>query len=174
MEHFRNAPVPDEEEGPDAFDIEVDDRSMASIVQVHHDGRLDEKQVLNWVHLNTVARMRPDLLGQITLLYEKIVYHSNSVSTPTARKILRLHDLYIDADKQGYFLSDPAFYNFKKQKNLLKYDSMDGPAHGRFVRGIQAPRRPLRGPFPKRAYNITDVIFYDVVGPALDKALERA
>lgn len=173
MKHFRNAPVPDNEQSPEDFGIQVDRRKLGSMVQEPIPNKFEERQVLDWVHHNIAKRLQYDRLGQITLLYEKIVYHKNGLTSAEARQTLRLHDLMIDAAKQGYTLPIPAMENFKKKHRLRDLEGKVDPAHRTFSKGLSTNPKQKAFDIAKKRNNISDRVFFEILEPSLQKASEE-
>ena len=162
---FQNAPVPIDPGEPKDFGIKVNRTPLADVVPVIPGRGVRDEDVHEWIAKNTSVRMRYNHLGTITLTYMKLVYSENKLGSPRADKLLQLHDLMIDADKQGYELSAKAWNDFL-QKYELAYLSI--PAYRRFMKGEALEKVKYK------KNNVSDHVYYAVAAPIWEEALRQA
>lgn len=65
-------------------------------------------------------RTSPSLLGRVTNYLEKQAYTENRISSRTIDALCDMHDLLVDASKQGYEFTDSEFDAAKKRLGLLR------------------------------------------------------
>ena len=167
VEHFRNAPVPQSADRGSEFGVQHNTTLLSEMVRERTQGANNEEDIVEWMGKNTEARMGYNMLGTITLLHGKFIYHHNAnYEAPAAIALLRLHDLMIDADKQGYTLSQTAWAAFKKKYNLNALDKQPPTAHDLF-KGNQSKA-------PALYRNIEDHVYFNIVEPGLTDAIAKA
>jgi hypothetical protein len=98
VQPFRNAPAPVQSPEPEKYGIEVDRRKLKDLnVRVDDEASID-------LFLEEAFRFRnaPSLLGIVTIYLEKLAYHENRLSSFKLDCLSDIHDLLVDAPKQGY------------------------------------------------------------------------
>lgn len=98
VEPFRNAPAPVENPDPEQYGIEVDRRKLKDLEVNANDGTSVDR------FLKEAFRFRsaPSLLGIVTTYLDKVAYHENQLSSFKLDRLSDIHDLLVDAPKQGY------------------------------------------------------------------------
>lgn len=97
VEPFRNAPAPVQSLNPSAYGVKTDKRRLSEVM---HPSQLESVDNL----LKEAFRFRsdPSLLGLVTTLLEKKAYWDNKVYSEMLDMLCDVHDLLVDAPKQGY------------------------------------------------------------------------
>ena len=70
-------------------------------------------------------RSHASLLGQVTIFLEKQAYRENKISSSTLDLLCDLHDLLVDAPKQGYTFTSNQFQGFVRNVLKLRRDPRD-------------------------------------------------
>ena len=71
--------------------------------------------------------MAPSLLGIVTNFHERQEYIENRVFSKTLNSLCDMHDLLVDAPKQGYIFTGKGFDAIKKYLGLKK--NLPAPAY---------------------------------------------
>lgn len=106
---FLNAPAPVLNPEPSAYGIKTDKRRLASVMNLKEPTSVDR-------FLQEAFQFRSDssLLGHATVLLEKLSYKCNSIYTTKLDQLCDLHDLLVDAPKQGYVFTENDFNVFMR------------------------------------------------------------
>ncbi|KAF2466417.1 uncharacterized protein BDR25DRAFT_377566 [Lindgomyces ingoldianus] len=110
---FKNAPAPLKALESAKYGIKTDQRKLSQIMNVHEPSTVDNllKEVLEF-------RTSRDLLGIVTNYLEKQAYAENRVYSGTLDSLCDIHDLLVDAPKQGYRFNEKEFREFTKRFGL--------------------------------------------------------
>ncbi|GAB1743541.1 hypothetical protein NU219Hw_g471t1 [Hortaea werneckii] len=122
VEPFKNAPAPWSTRPAEFFGLTKDKVTLNELLGLSKDGctidgvkiersniKLLDTQARAWIRRSTEVRMQGDLLGIVTLLHGKLTYHDSDVSTEKADILVDLHDLLVDAEKQGLRYTEQAY-----------------------------------------------------------------
>jgi hypothetical protein len=103
---FQNAPAPLTALLPQQYGIRKDTRTLREVMTHRELSTVDNllKEVLDF-------RMAPNLLGVVTNFLEKQAYKENRLSSTRLNALYDMHDLLVDAPKNGYIFSQ-ADYNY--------------------------------------------------------------
>ncbi|KAF2657604.1 hypothetical protein K491DRAFT_318144 [Lophiostoma macrostomum CBS 122681] len=124
VQPFQNAPAPTKTPKPSDYRISQYAKKL--------------KEVIVPDELNSVKaflkdamdfRTGPDLLGKVTNYLEKQSYAENRIYSSTLDNLCDMHDLLVDAPKQGYMFTDRDFNIFKREKRLPQ--NPEDPAYKR-------------------------------------------
>ena len=77
--------------------MHVETRTLDDVMDVD-----DVRSVDGFLRESFAFRQRPSLLGHCTIMLEKLIYRRNGFDTPAIRAFSDLHDLLVDAPKQGF------------------------------------------------------------------------
>ncbi|KAK4504775.1 hypothetical protein PRZ48_002737 [Zasmidium cellare] len=167
VSQFKNAPAPWDPPSPEYFGIKTDDRRLHNFVT-------DPESEVEWCNFlgeMSAARLRPDLLGTVTLLHERVTYMQGCIDSKQALYLTHLHDRLVDADKQGYIFTHADLEHFKRKIGLPK--NLPTPRHWKYTKMNEenddvtaVGTRAVHG-------NIIDDIFSKVIQPAVDQTLHR-
>jgi len=119
---FKNAPFPVETPDPAKYGIWKDTRRLADIMDVQNLSTVD-----NLLQEAVKLRMSKSLLGQATNLAETVAYHENRIQSYRLEKLYDVHDLLVDAPKNGYVYTNADYNKFIKKD--LKCISFTKPAY---------------------------------------------
>jgi hypothetical protein len=161
VEPFKNAPPPDALDHRD-YDIRQNTRKLDQVMNVHDLSTVD--QFLN----EAIAfRSTPSLLGKVTNYLEKQAYAENSVYSRTLESLSAMHDLLVDAPKQGYIFSDSDFDAVKRQLGLRKppkvpayKEAMEACEHAKEMGEADRIRNKH---WPHNPDNVIDYLYFRVV-----------
>ncbi|KAI9718001.1 MAG: hypothetical protein M1828_006991 [Chrysothrix sp. TS-e1954] len=104
---FRNAPAPVDDADPESYGISVDRSTVGQIIEASNDPckeLLMKGFAFQWL---------PRLLGSVTIYHEKLRYTRNLLSCPSLDAVADIHDLLVDAAKNGYAFSEEQWANFR-------------------------------------------------------------
>ncbi|ORY13850.1 RNA dependent RNA polymerase-domain-containing protein [Clohesyomyces aquaticus] len=106
---FKNAPAPLKDPEPSDYGIRKDTRKLTDIMDPHDLSTIDNM-------LTNVLEFRssPSLLGIVTNYLEKQAYAENRIYSMTIDKLCDMHDLLVDAPKQGYSFDEENFRAYIK------------------------------------------------------------
>lgn len=162
---FRNAPAPVESPDPWQYGIHVDRTTLEQLrVDVRDDSSID-------CFLRQAIKFRsvPSILGIATTYFRKQSYLENRLSSSRLDHLVNIHDLLVDAAKQGYTFGDQDWRRYlrgslKCDPNLklaVHTEAMDACAA---VKDHGADLEKARN--KKYRYNkdnIIDYLYFDVV-----------
>lgn len=128
VDAFKNAPAPVEVPDPVRFGIKTDKRKLEDVMDLRN--------------LNTVTyflreafqfRSHASLLGWVTTFLEGQAYKENRVYSSLLDHLCDIHDLLVDAPKQGYVYTQAAFNKYTN--NIL---NLKGSAKPRYKQAMDA------------------------------------
>lgn len=119
---FKNAPAPMNDLDPLRYGIKKDTRKLHQIMLPNDLTTVDNllKEVLEF-------RMAPSLLGRATNFHGKQAYKENKIYSARLDALCNIHDLLVDAPKQGYFLDHDGFTHYTQR--ILRCGSPTTPAY---------------------------------------------
>jgi hypothetical protein len=123
VDPFCNAPAPVQDPSPSLYGIKVDKRRLDEVMDPGNPGSVD-----GLLREAFTFKSDPSLLGLVTALLEKKAYHDNKVYSLKLDQLCDLHDLLVDAPKQGYTFTQPDFDVFQEQI-LRPQRSLEQPAY---------------------------------------------
>jgi hypothetical protein len=123
VDPFYNAPAPVQSPNPLSYGIKVDKRRLSDVMNPDDLSSTDS-------FLQEAFRFRSDssLLGLVTTLLETKSYRDNKVYSPMLDQLCDLHDLLVDAPKQGYTFTQADFGVFQRE-TLKLTKRLNKPAH---------------------------------------------
>lgn len=110
---FRNAPAPTAELDPSQYGIRKVTRKLHDLVDPK-----DLSTVGGFLKEAVAFRIAPSLLGKVTNYLENQSYAENRIYSPTLDALSDMHDLLVDAPKQGYGFTDKEFDAVKRKLGL--------------------------------------------------------
>ncbi|KAK3069376.1 hypothetical protein LTR53_012332 [Teratosphaeriaceae sp. CCFEE 6253] len=172
VEPFVNAPAPWELRAPEAFGIVKDIVTLAEVLGTGSPahGPPTDAAVRNWIRRSTAARMQDSMLPTVTLFHNRLTYADEDISSERADHLADLHDLLVDADKQGYLYTQADFDEWRRQRAIPL--GLPKPACWKFTRksGKGAAEATET---PKPADCVDDMFFNEIV-PRSRKILDSA
>jgi hypothetical protein len=107
---FRNAPAPLAVLDHEQYCIQKDTRKLQEVM-THR----DLSTVDNFLKEALEFRMAPSLLGRVTNDLEKMAYTDNKLCPKTLNALCDIHDLLVDAPKNGYRFNDDDYQDFLRE-----------------------------------------------------------
>ncbi|KAI7312489.1 hypothetical protein KC315_g11969 [Hortaea werneckii] len=188
VEPFKNAPAPWSTRPVEFFGLTKDKVTFNEVLGLSKDGctidgvkidrsniKLLDAQARAWIRRSTEVRMQQDLLGIVTLLHGKLTYHDSDVSTEKADILVDLHDLLVDAEKQGFRYTEQAYSQFKIRNCIPS--TLSDPAYRRFIGKNKGgsrtdPSSPQSAEW--NGHDIIDTVFFKHVKPQIQEAMKDA
>jgi hypothetical protein len=115
VEPFLNAPAPVQDLNPLSYGIKVDKRRLSEVMSPD-----DPDSVNGLLREAFKFRSNPSMLGLVTTLLERLAYRDNKVYSPKLDQICDLHDLLVDAAKQGYSFTQTDLNVFQRERLKLQ------------------------------------------------------
>ncbi|KAI7248323.1 hypothetical protein KC343_g6352 [Hortaea werneckii] len=188
VEPYKNAPAPWSTRPAESFGLTKDKITLNELLGLSEDGRtidgvkidrsnikLLDKPARAWIRRSTADRMQEQYLGIVTLLHGKLTYRDSNVSSEQADMLVDLHDLLVDADKQGLHYTEQAYSQFKIRNCIPS--RLSDPAHRIFTANAKGDRMndpSSRQPARPNPRDIIDTIFFGIVQPAIKQAMDKA
>ncbi|KAI7550521.1 hypothetical protein KC331_g3124 [Hortaea werneckii] len=188
VDPFMNAPAPWSTRPAEFFGFTRDQVTLNELLGLSKDGRtidgvridrsnikLLDKQARAWIRRSTEVRMQQDFLGFATLLHGKLTYHESDVSTEKADILVDLHDLLVDAEKQGLRYTEQAYSQFKIRNCIPS--TLSDPAYRSFIGKNKGgsrtdPSSPQSAEWNE--HDIIDTVFFKHVKPQIQEAMKDA
>ncbi|OJD30191.1 rna-directed rna polymerase 2 [Diplodia corticola] len=168
---FKNAPPPLNDPVPEDYGIKVDRRTLGDM--------LEGRSIRNsFLRESFKFHFLPSLVGPATKLYEKVTYQENSLVSKKAEALADLHDLLIDATKNGYKFGEAEFRAFRAKFNIPK--DLPKPEHEKAreqdrdeTKGDTNRKAKRKPPRPPPSYpNILDTLYFDTIVPHTRQTLD--
>ncbi|KAH7407003.1 RNA dependent RNA polymerase-domain-containing protein [Phaeosphaeria sp. MPI-PUGE-AT-0046c] len=123
VDPFHNAPAPVQSSSPSSYGVKTDKRRLSEMMNPEELNSVDDflKEAFKF-------RSNPSLLGMVTALLEKKSYCDNQVYSDQLDQLCGLHDLLVDAPKQGYTFTQADFKAYQKTALGLQ-KPLKQPAH---------------------------------------------
>jgi hypothetical protein len=109
---FRNAPPPINIHHA-KYGIAKDERRLCDVMKTRN-----VFGVTRFLRLALAFRSLPDMLGVVSNYHEKLAYKENRVYSSTLNAVCDLHDLLVDAPKQGYSFTEHEFKRFRRKRHI--------------------------------------------------------
>ncbi|KAJ4376530.1 hypothetical protein N0V86_006643 [Didymella sp. IMI 355093] len=165
VQPFKNAPAPVKSPDPVQYDIGVNRQKLRDIgLDVN-----DESSVDNFLLQAFGFRGMASLLGIVTIYLEKQAYFENRLTSFVLDRLADMHDLLVDAAKQGYtftlknwhsYLRDRLRCNINLKQPVYK-DSMDACAAVKDSGADVDKTREKR--YKHKRENIIDYLYFEIV-----------
>ncbi|KAJ4359880.1 uncharacterized protein N0V89_000436 [Didymosphaeria variabile] len=158
---FKNAPAPVESPDPAQYGIEQDTRKLSEVM----DSR-DLSTVNNLLKEALEFRLTPSLLGIVTSHLEKQAYYENQVFSDRLDALCDMHDLLVDAPKQGYKFTNRDFKHYIV--NVLRCGNPKEPAYKEAMKDCEKKETDEGDKKRKQNYkhkkeNILDYLYFEIV-----------
>ncbi|EUC45506.1 hypothetical protein COCMIDRAFT_95359 [Bipolaris oryzae ATCC 44560] len=160
VQPFSNAPAPVQSPDPSLYGIETRTEKLKKIVDVRKPDKVD-----GFLKKAFEFRDHSSLLGQATILAERQAYRENCVHSGTLEKLYDVHDLLVDASKQGYILTQK---NYNSSVKTLCGNLKD-PAYKVAAEACKNLRISTDTPkcreknYGYKPDNVLDYLYFDVV-----------
>ncbi|GAB7333164.1 hypothetical protein MBLNU13_g04825t1 [Cladosporium sp. NU13] len=172
---FLNAPVLDQR-GIDFFGIQQETRTLEEIISPEYFGT--EEHATAFLRIVLPIACRDKLLGLVTNYCNDLSYNRHNgkgLWDYGVTIVADLHDLIIDADKNGYLYGMAEFAQFRREKRLpdesflrrREYDANLNAAKLRSENGYSSETKLLTilATRPRRTSHILDRVIFDMVNP---------
>ncbi|KAL1594352.1 hypothetical protein SLS60_010112 [Paraconiothyrium brasiliense] len=158
---FKNAPAPMESPDPAQYGIEQDTRKLSEVMDLN-----DLSTVNDFLKEALECRLTPSLLGIVTSHLEKQAYYENQVFSGRLDALCDMHDLLVDAPKQGYKFT---LMNFKHYVgNVLRCGNPKEPAYKEAMKDCEKKEtdeghRKRKESYKHEKENIIDYLYFEIV-----------
>ncbi|KAJ4288616.1 hypothetical protein N0V90_011853 [Kalmusia sp. IMI 367209] len=159
---FKNAPAPFETPDATQYGIKEDKTRLSELIESS-----DLSTVDSWLRRALNFRMAPSLLGMVTNFLEKQAYQENQVLSDRLVKLCNMHDLLVDAPKQGYMLTWADFRHYTR--NVLLCSDPQIPAYKQAMADCEDGKEfgngddPREGDYKHKYENVLDYLYFEVV-----------
>jgi hypothetical protein len=158
VQPFKNAQAPVQDPKPAMYGIETRTEKLRDIMDVQNPDEVDK-----FLGKAFEFRSNPSLLGLVTIFAEKQAYSENRMSSDTLERLYDMHDLLVDAPKQGYLLTQASFDRFLR--SLPKKPGQ--PAYKAAIEdctgGITEVEKCRERKYKIKRKNILDYLYFDVL-----------
>ncbi|USP80322.1 hypothetical protein yc1106_07596 [Curvularia clavata] len=171
VQPFYNAPAPVQSPDPSQYGIETKTEKLDQVVDLENPENLDKflKEAIEF-------RYKPSLLGAVTNLGESHSYSTNCIHSRIHEQLYDMHDLLVDASKQGYILTKENYKAFLDR--LLGKRKPGTPAYKRAIedcgktktKDVESVRRK---PYRYKPNNILDYLYFDIVRAHNDETIKQ-
>ncbi|KAF4550738.1 RNA dependent RNA polymerase-like protein [Elsinoe fawcettii] len=100
VQHFRNAPAPLDDPKPEKYKIRQNKDTLDDVLRTGKQG--NERDFENVIHRLFRMRLNDDQLGRVTVAHKRAAYRYGSLTDRRVNMLADVHDLIIDATKNGY------------------------------------------------------------------------
>lgn len=159
---FKNAPAPLQALDPAKYDIKTDERKVYDVMDPSN---------LSTIHLLLKEaldfRMIPSLLGIVTNFLDKQAYRENQVFSGPLNTLCDMHDLLVDASKQGFVFSRADYSRLTQRK--LRCGNPKVPAYKRAMedcknsKDIGETDKVRERNYKHNRENVLDYLYFDVI-----------
>ncbi|KAJ4320958.1 hypothetical protein N0V94_003134 [Neodidymelliopsis sp. IMI 364377] len=160
---FKNAPAPVETLNPGDYGVRVDKRKLSDIMDVDNIGNVDD-----FLRKSFAFRNNDSLLGIVTVFLRNLAYVENKIYSDTLDPICDLHDLLVDAPKQGYTFTRADFERYV-QKRLLLSSRLGQPAYKKAMEDCKNTRETSdmdkirEKKYKHNRKNLIDFLYFEVL-----------
>ncbi|KAK4556764.1 hypothetical protein LTR86_006335 [Recurvomyces mirabilis] len=175
-EPFWNAPAPWDLPTPSDLGIIQDTRTIHDLAgtEAHRKGAWTEQAARAFIRNGIGHRMKWSALGEITNKHSAVTHKDGTLSSPKALTLVALHDVYIDADKQGYDFPREVWQGFQRKHGLLDRDYPSPPYREYMHKDTSEEAMSELATRHASPKNILDRICFEVAQPIVDAALAKA
>lgn len=174
---FRNAPVC-AQAGIEKFGITKETSRLCNINEEIGSGKFCNA----WLKMAFDFKLQDDLLGQITNQLYKLSYRDRDIWSAAVIDLADMHDLVIDAPKNGYSFDHQTFNRYlrehhyhrgvKRQAYMVNIEDMDlSFEDDRRPKLLDVVRKELNG--QNGDIHILDDILFNTINPLVERALAR-
>jgi hypothetical protein len=156
---FKNAPspLPDQIATPEEMGIEVDRRKLGEFMS-------GPDPVRQFLAEGFKFGLQPELLGWCTNLHKRLAYIENSLRSYGVSSLADLHDLLIDARKNGYIYGLKQYEEYVRRTTKLKKPSIPKQGYEEAVNvGYEDEARSKAVKIPENLVHILDILHFDLV-----------
>ena len=135
-----------------------------------------------WLKMAFDFKLQPDLLGKITNQQYKLSYRDRDIWSPAVTAMADMHDLVIDAPKNGYSLDKQTFNSYlrahgydrgvRKQAYAVNIDDMEFSFEDeKRPKLLDVVRKEING--QKGDVHVLDDILFNTINPLVETTLAR-
>jgi hypothetical protein len=163
VEPFLNAPAPVQGLNPLSYGIKVDKRRLSEVMSPD-----DMDSVNGLLREAFTFRSNPSMLGLVTTLLERMAYRVNKVYSPELDQICDLHDLLVDATKQGYSFTQTDLNVFQRER-LGLYKPLEKQAHTAAMNDclstikVDAVEKLRQTDYHHKSNRVLDYLYFEVL-----------
>ncbi|KAL5394363.1 hypothetical protein PMIN06_004228 [Paraphaeosphaeria minitans] len=159
VQPFKNAPAPVVPPDPAQYGIQQDIRKLPQIMD-----SADLSTVNSFLAEAFEFRMAPSMLGIATSHLEKMAYYENQVSSNRLDALCDMHDLLVDAPKQGYKFTEKDFRH--QTINALRCGKPRKPAYKEAMEDCEKnddTEKTRKKDYKPKKENILDYLYFEVI-----------
>lgn len=159
---FKNAPAPLISPEPKNYGIRKDSRKLHQVMDIDDLSTVDQfkKEALKF-------RLSPSLLGLVTNFLEKQAYKENRIYSSRLNALCDVHDLLVDAPKQGYLFDKLEYTKLVERK--LRCGNPKVPSYKQVmddcakVQGADDADKLSLKDYKHKPDNVLDSLYFDVL-----------
>lgn len=166
VNQFKNAPSSVISKPLRHYGIRQDKRTVQQIV----DGRDDEAHgLIRLMNEATNFAFEDKMLGKVTIAHKRLAYKRRSLIDPDVEELADIHDLIIDAKKNGYRWTQDDFRSLMKR--IKEPVVLPEPAYETALKLQSSNEGHIRDKCRHRKEHILDTLVFDHVMPQAEKFL---
>ncbi|KZM24659.1 uncharacterized protein EKO05_0007083 [Ascochyta rabiei] len=160
---FKNAPAPVESPDPACYGIRQDKRKLSDVMNPQ-----DVSNVDGFLRESFLFRVNKSLLGTATVFLENHAYYKNKIHSYELDRICDMHDLLVDAPKQGYIFTNADFELYIQKTLRLKFP-LPLPAYKAAMEKRKNTKemgdmdKILKEPGEHEKNNVIDYLYFEVL-----------
>lgn len=159
VQPFKNAPAPVNTPDSSKYGIDQDTRKLPEVMDP-----TDLTTVDNFLREAFGFRMAPSMLGIVTTHLEKMAYYENQVFSERLDSLCDMHDLLVDAPKQGYSFTEKDFRN--QTINVLRCGNPKKPAYKEAMEDCEKKDdadKKRKQDYKHKQENILDYLYFEII-----------
>jgi hypothetical protein len=162
VQPFKNAPAPVLSPDPKQYGIETRTEKLKDIMDTSNPNDADR-----FLRKAFEFRNNPSLLGLVTIFAEKQAYSENRIYSETLGQLYDMHDLLVDASKQGYVFTQADFERYvrrlpKQPKAPIYKGAMEDCTNANKKGAIEVEKTRKKD-YRHRSNRILDYLYFDIV-----------
>ena len=160
VQPFLNAPAPVQPPDPAKYGIQTRSERLKDIMDTGNPETVDK-----FLCKAFEFRNNPSLLGHVTTFADKQAYSENRIYSPKLEQLYDMHDLLVDASKQGYVFTQADFKRWvrrlpKQPKQPVYKAAMEDCFNTKDSTEVEKSRKK---PYRYDSKHAIDYIYFDVV-----------
>lgn len=159
---FTNAPAPVKSPDPAKYGIKQERRKLSDVM-----GAGGVNNINDFLRASFAFRKQESLLGKVTLFGDKLAYAENGIHSSNLDCIHDVHDLLVDAPKQGYTFTDDDFKRMVQKLQLTPglpqpayKEAMDDCMNQKETADMERPRNKQ---YRIKTDSLLDYLYFEVV-----------
>jgi hypothetical protein len=163
VEPFKNAPAPVLSPDPKQYGIYKGTDKLKDVMDTNNPDDVD-----GFLRRAFEFRNNPSLLGLVTTFAEKQAYSENCIYSDMLEKLYDMHDLLVDASKQGYVFTQASFDDYWKNRLRLRQqpkqpvykEAMEDCANAKDATEVEKVRKKN---YRYKSNRVLDYLYFDVL-----------